>query len=140
MSAIFKLTPDNVTPLWGQIEALLRAPVNRMGTHEPDDVRKMAMTGAAQMWIQYDSPIVEAVVVTEFVQYPKGLYLRAWLAGGSRDYPFDNEGWIEALTQFGEVHRVKGLEIIGRMGWLRRIPGLAPEALLMRLHLEDKDK
>lgn len=132
MSGFFRLAPENITPIWDQIEKLLTPALAQSGTHSAEDVRQMCMAQQAHLWAQMDIPVVEAVIVTEFVRYPRGLFLRAWLAAADRDAPLDDEIATDALEKWRVMHGCIGFEIIGRMGWLRRVPGMQFEGVVMR--------
>ena len=74
---------------------------------------------------------VIAAPVTEFVDYPSGLYLRIWLCGSCPGTPMDNEMWLEAIDQYRSASGAIGFECIGRHGWLKRFP-LKVEGVVMR--------
>lgn len=132
MSVFVRLSTENITPNWPQIEELLKPALAIVDTHSPEDVRRMCMANAAQMWVQLDAPIIEAIVVTEFVHYPRGLFCRVWIASANRDNPLDMEQMLDTLEKWRVMHDIKGLEIVGRPGWLRRVPGLNVDGLVMR--------
>jgi hypothetical protein len=133
---IFKVWPENITGLWPQIEPLLAPALATSSTHEPEDVRRAMMSGKAQLWVQLgDDRLVEAIVTTEFVDYPAGVFVRVWSAGAHPDHRMDTEGFLPILTEWAHKNGCVGFEAIGRMGWLRRIPKARVEGLIMRVLL-----
>lgn len=129
-----RLAPENITPLWDQIVPLLSDPLVRAGTHDEEDVRLALLGGRAHLWIQW-SGVVDAAGVTEFVAYPKGLWLRIWLSGSKLGVKVDWVALDEIVSEFARANRCVGLEAIGRKGWLKRFPRLETVAAVMRLKL-----
>jgi hypothetical protein len=130
---ILKVWPENVTALWPQIEPLLIPALAVSSTHEPEDVRRAVMTGSAQLWVQMVDDVVEAVVTTEFVNYPLGVFVRVFTAGARPDHKMDTAGFLPILTEFAQRNGCVGFEAIGRHGWLRKIPNARVEGLVMRV-------
>lgn len=102
-------------------------------THTVEDVRRMLMAQTAHLWIQGGAPI-EAMAITEFAAYPQGVWLRVWL-GASRDdeTPYDTEAFVNATRQWYQYHHCRGFEVIGRQGWMKRVPGARAEGFVMRI-------
>jgi hypothetical protein len=131
LAEIVKVSLENITPLWPQLEPLIKSVVDPLGTHDAEDVRRSLMANLSHLWVQW-SDKVEACVVSEFVNYPKGLWLRLW-AGAARD---DTKGeWQEfraALTHWKKINGCVGMEIIGRMGWMRVFPDARLDGVIIR--------
>ena len=133
MSAIFRVTLDNIAGLWPQVEPLVAQGLRGAPTHDAEDVRKMLYTGSCQLWVQCDIPVVEAAVISEFVAYPKGVWFRVWIAAAKPDPGMDTDEFLEKLTSFARQNNCAGFEAIGRHGWARRIKEAKIEGLLMRV-------
>lgn len=131
-SVVMRIMPENVTPLWPQIEALLLPALALVSTHTSEDVRRSVMSMEAQLWAQMDGAIVEAAATTEFVRYPVGVYVRVWLAGAKRGVRFDDEQFFEMMDRWRERNGCVGFEAVGRVGWLRRFPKAFAESLILR--------
>lgn len=132
-NVVMRLAPENVAALWPQIAVLLRPALDLVSTHTANDVRRLILTMRVQLWVELDGVEVIAAVVTEFVDYPAGLFVRAWLAGAHTDRPMNTDAVLEALDEWREMNGAIGLEAIGRHGWLKRVPGARIEGLIMRL-------
>lgn len=130
--AILRVAPENVTPLWAQAEPLVTRALLGRPTHDAEDVRRMVMAQHCQLWAQWREPVLEALIVTEFAVYPKGVWVRVWLGGARRDTEMDDDGFLSAVMKWAEAHQCRGFEATGRHGWLRRFPAAAAEGLVMR--------
>lgn len=130
---VMRIMPENVTPLWPQLEVLFLPALRMVSTHTCEDVRRSVMTMEAQLWAQMSASTVEAAATTEFVRYPVGLFLRVWLAGSRKDCRFDDDQFFDIMNRFRLQHECIGFEAIGRHGWLRRVPRAQVEGLIMRL-------
>lgn len=51
MSTVFRVMPENVTPLWPELEAILKPAIVQQGTHTVDDVRRSIMAMRTQLWV-----------------------------------------------------------------------------------------
>lgn len=128
---VLRVAPDNITPLWPQVVPLLGKVLDRARTHDAEDVRRMLLVQTAQLWIQWNER-VEAAVVTEFVTYPKGLFVRLWLAGALPQITVEWVALEDMIGGWAKANHCAGLELVGRMGWLRRFPKAAFEGIVMR--------
>lgn len=131
-ATIFRVMPENVTPLWPQIERLLMPSLLLVSTHTADDIRRSIMSMKCQLWAQIEGETVEAVATTEFVDYPAGMYVRVWLAGAAKNARMAEDEFFRVLDIWRTGHGCIGFEAIGRHGWLRKFPGARAEGLIMR--------
>jgi hypothetical protein len=131
-SQIVRVSVDNVTPLWDQVGPLVEAALRGRVTHDAEDIRKILMAQACQLWVQWNDPLVDAMVVTEFAAYPKGVWVRVWMAAARPDAKMDDDGFLRIITQWADHHQCRGFEVTGRHGWLKRFPDAKAEGLLMR--------
>ena len=130
--AILRVMPENVTHLWPQLEQLFVDPIAQTDTHTLDDLRRMLMAMQSQLWVQLIEKRVVAAVVTEFVNYPKGLTLRVWLAGAIPERPMDKRAFVEVLDRWRLSNGCRDFELIGRHGWVRVFPWARVAGLMMR--------
>ena len=137
MSAVFRVAYDNIAPLWAQVAPLVELGLRGTPTHDVEDVRRSLYTSSCQLWAQCDIPVVEAIVVTEFVPYPRGLWLRTWLAAADPNGPgMDHAECFRVIGAWAREQLCRGVEAIGRHGWLRHYPTAHVEGLYMRISLE----
>ena len=134
LDTVFRVAVHNITPLWPQVEKLLEIPLAMRPTHNAEDVWKLLMAMQSQLWVQMPSPpIVEACVVTEFVAFPRGVWLRAWMAAANEDVRFDHWRFVEALKKFARDNGCRGISGDGRIGWLRKYPEAVFEGVSARI-------
>lgn len=133
MSAIFRVAPENVAALWSQLQPLIEKGLRGTPTHDAEDVRKCLYVPTCQLWGQFDIPTLEAIVISEFVSYPKGIWLRAWIAAALPEPGMETEEFLAKMTAFARDNKCAGFEAIGRHGWARRFPDAQVEGLLMRV-------
>ena len=128
---IMRVAVDNIMPLWSQIVPMIEGALNGSATHDVEDVRRMLMAQAAHLWVQWTDR-VEALLITEFVAYPKGLWLRIWLASAVQDVKLDHLSFYDMLCKWRDDNQCCGFEALGRPGWLRKFPEFRVQGLVMR--------
>jgi hypothetical protein len=114
---IIMVHPIHITPLWEQVKELIAPALLIAMTHSVEDVRKSLMAGNSQLWIQWRENKVEAAVVTEFKNYPQGLWFNFWLAGAIEKADIWWSKFLEILVDFAILNKCKGIEDCGRAGW-----------------------
>ena len=137
LDGVLRVMPENVTPLWPQLEALFQPALCMVSTHDPEDIRRSIMAMRSQLWVQMVCGQVVAAATTEFVDYPKGMFVRVWLVGAIPDRPMDLNAFCDTLNRWRHANKCIGFEAIGRHGWLKVFPGLRTEGLVMRWIVED---
>jgi len=132
LAPVMRVMPENITPLWPQLEPLLRAALTMVSTHTAEDVRRSLMAMRAQLWAQMNGNRLEAAATTEFVDYPVGMYVRVWHAGALKGCRMNTEAFFEVLDAWRMQNDCIGFEAIGRHGWARRFPEARIEGLILR--------
>lgn len=136
VQTVFRVSVDNVHLVWPQLEKLLALPLALRPTHNADDVYKMLLAQMVQLWVQLDGAKLEAFVITEFEVCPRGVWLRAWLAGADNEARFDSWRMEEAIVAWAKTNNCRGISAAGRLGWLRKFPAAKFEGALMRVTWE----
>jgi len=129
---IIQLLPQNIVALWPQIAPIIRPAVVLVSTHTVSDIYRAVVSMRAQVWASVHETKVLAAVISEFVDYPAGLFVRIWIAASLPEVPFDTAAFMEKLDEWRCASNAIGFEAVGRMGWLKRYPGLKCEGLIMR--------
>lgn len=132
VAQVMRVMPEHVTALWPQLMAVFAPALAMSSTHDAESVRRALLTGKAQLWAQIDGNAVQAAATTEFVDYPKGVFVRVWLAGALRDCKMNEGAFFDLMEAWRVMHGCIGFEAIGRHGWLRRFPDARVEGLVMR--------
>lgn len=131
---IAPLTILNVSGAWPEASALLEDAIEKSGTHDIESVRKIIMTGQALLWVVFENEI-KAAMVTEFLDRPKGLMFRVWLAGAKKDAEIDWDEVSGVVMEFARSSGCKMIELCGREGWERMFPWGNKEGIIMRKEL-----
>lgn len=132
LAGVLRVMPENVAPLWPQLQAMFKPALALVSTHTADDVRRAIMAMRAQLWVQMVNEVVVSAATTEFVDYPAGMFVRVWLAGAEPTRKMDMDAFVETLDRWRIGNGCVGFECIGRHGWLKVFPWLRVEGLLMR--------
>lgn len=120
-TVITMIYSSNIPQIWQEVMPLLEEAVAHSGTHAIEDIYKSLMGGKSQLWVQWSGK-VDAVVTTEFIDYPKGLWLRFWLAGALKGADILWQQFFDTLYDFAEKSKCVGIEDCGRTGWDKYIP------------------
>ena len=126
----------DVDTVWPQVLPFVeRALAAGDGGHAPEDVRRLCRGHDAQLWLGVGVGGLEMVAVTEIRVLPRRRIARIWLLAG-----LDARGWIDerlaAIEDWARTERCDAIELVGRKGWLRRLPaGWAHTQVVMRKDL-----
>lgn len=118
---ITMIYPANIEQAWLYLHPLLQPAVATSGTHDMEDVRKSLLGGQSQVWVQWKNSF-DAAVVTEFITYPKGVWLRFWLAGAKKGAEINWQKFFDTLVAFAKDNKCNGIEDCGRTGWSKYCP------------------
>jgi len=136
-ASVFRVTIENISGLWPQLEPLIKVELAGIPTHDADDVRRILLANRANLWVQWTDR-VEAMAITDFISYPKGMALRVWLGAARSDARFDREGFYRELERWARRNECRWMEGCGRVGWLKVFPGTKYAGMFMRVDV-DKD-
>ncbi len=106
---------DGLSP-WERAVPLLARAVARQDTHALEDVRAAVAAGRAQLWCGRDSALV-----TEIQRHPRRKVCRIWLAAGRLGELVDD--MLPAVEAWAAGRGCDGVEVVGRPGWARVLPG-----------------
>ena len=109
---------DKVASIWEEVYPLLeKAQVYAAGELDTQDYFDMIESGDMQLWIAEDDGGIFAMMLTEFVQYPRKKVMRIVSIGGR-----EMNRWMKyfpALEAAALSVGCTGFEVFGRKGWLR---------------------
>ena len=109
---------DKVASIWEEVYPLLeKAQVYTAGELDTQDFFDMIKNGDMQLWIAEDDGGIFAMMLTEFVKYPRMKVMRIVSIGGK-----EMNRWMKyfpALEAAALSVGCTGFEIFGRKGWLR---------------------
>jgi len=112
------VSADKVASIWEEVYPLIdKAQVYAAGELDTQDFFAMIENEDMQLWIAEDDNGIFAMMMTEFVQYPRKKVMRIVSIGGS-----EMNRWMKyfpALEAAALSVGCTGFEIFGRKGWLR---------------------
>jgi hypothetical protein len=117
--------------VWPLVEPLLRrATARTRGRVSTAALLERIESGAMQLWIRVP---VSAACLTEVIDYPHARWCRVvFLAGEDLAMCRSGIGLIEA---WAGAQGCAGVEIEGRAGWQRVLPGYARDSVILRKEL-----
>ena len=120
-SQISYVPPEDVGLIWKQIEPLLLKPLEIDGfAYMPKDIFDSILKKKMQLWISWNGKtnVVEAVIVTEIIDYPRLRSCRYFLAGGT-----NMKSWFNPMKEQIELWAIQNncqrIELVGRKGWVK---------------------
>lgn len=139
-SRILRVRTEDLPIVWFPVASLLSPLLQRLKTHDTEDVRRMIMGSQAHLWVQWSGNL-DCAVVTEFITYPKGVWLRIWLTVARQGALVDWPAFAPIMSDWALRHGCQDeIEMQGRPGWKRRYPGLKEVRVTMRLPIGKRDE
>jgi hypothetical protein len=128
-----------VAEVWPLVEPLLQKGIDRVATSRTTaEIRKNVDEGRWRLWaiLRRKQPLpILAAAATYTHQTNRGLVAVIDTIGG-----VDMADWFEpALARFEELARLHGvtrIEVEGRMGWARRLPGFTAKRIVLEKVIE----
>jgi hypothetical protein len=134
--------PHNVQAVWPLCAEMLRPAIDREGKYAAEDIRRLLLTGQAQLWVDWEGGKVLASLVTEFRVFPKGAWLNVWIMGAPKGEA-DIEAFQDSMFQFAEANGCVGVMLTGRKGWRGfhdRFKAAVKESTIYTCNLKDLKK
>lgn len=109
---------EELVKRWHEISVMIHRATIRTGCYEPIDLLMMATRGEVCIWLCMRSEVIDAVLVSQVINYPRRRILEMVAAGGG-----NMAGWRDIAVQTMDEHaRARGcahVACIGRPGWAR---------------------
>lgn len=118
---------DELDAAWTKISPLIETALARSGKFRSEDIRRSIAERKMQLWVAWSEPgaaadaEIEAVAVTEIVDYPLGRAVSIFLCTGR-----DRGRWLDHLVTIEAWAREAGcrrIESWSRPGWERVLKG-----------------
>jgi hypothetical protein len=129
----FPIMPSAVAVAWPHIEPLLAEFTEKTCLITPADVLKQATQGEVQLWAYHDGEF-RAVVATRIYTNAVGRVCQLYICIG-HDVSELLEGGYLQIERWARDIGCYAMEIVGRKGWLRALPGFAEKAVVMEKRL-----
>jgi len=125
--------PADVARIWPHVAHLIAGAMARGGMGRFEDVERDVLGNNAYLWLAIDGSAVLAAAVTK-VTAEQDHRLCTIVACGGDDW----RRWgalIEGLERYARAEGCKRIEICGRPGWLKRLPGYRLAKIVIRKEL-----
>ena len=119
------IQPEDVAYVWEDVSPMLARVIRHTeGELEPDDFLEPLTHGTMQLWMAVEKNTVEAVMVTQRIEYPQKTILRAIAMSGD---DFEKvRGFQDMIESFAIKTGCSALEMWGRKGWKKLLPDWKP--------------
>lgn len=124
------LNPVNIEALWPEIQEMIQPILTIEDTHDPEHIRDALLSGNAQIWVQW-SDHIDGLAITEFVTFPKCMWLRVWLGSARKGRKTNWFTIKDMIYRFAKAHGCVGVRIDGRAGWKRLFPEAQQHAVIL---------
>lgn len=137
---LVQLTGDVIDAAWPLIEPFLQKGIDRVATRwTTAEYREGAKDGHLHLWIVHESGEPRQILgvgIVQFYRTNKGLIAKVVGFGGKhlRRWYAPTLVTFEAMAK---EHGVYSIEIEGRLGWARSLPGFKPARVVMEKVLSD---
>lgn len=95
-----------------------------------DDVLDQARTADAQLWSYFDDGEFRGVLATRMHRTSMGLICNIWVCIGF-DVLEIVEGVMQEVETWARAHGCHAMEIVGRNGWEKKVPGFKRKAIVL---------
>lgn len=124
------IEPEAACQLWPTAAKLLeKTPEFSPGKFAVEDLLTSIEHNVAQLWLVNNEHEYTLAVVTQLIQYSRGMTLRILLTGG--------KDIREALSLLGDIEKWAiqqgciGVELAGRLGWIKLLEDYDTRAVLL---------
>lgn len=135
-SRIFTVKPEDVDAVRPWLEPFLAEFAQKTCLVAPEDVIRQAKQADCQLWSYHDGERFRGVVATRIHRTTLGHMCSLWVCIGldadelMEGVHHEIEGWARGLGCYA-------LEIVGRAGWLKKLPGYTRKAVVLEKRLQD---
>lgn len=134
MTALTGVRSDRIEALWPRVLPFVdRALGHAGGRYAAEDVLSALLKAQMQLWIAVGGDRIEAVLVTEIVDYPRQRRCNLFLGAGNA-----LEACLAHLPAIEAWARAQGCDAIeagGRPGWERVLPGFRRTQVMLEKEL-----
>ena len=135
---LYHVIPKALDAIWSEVVPILEESIKYAdGKYHIDDVYSFIMHGDMHLWIIFDNQAIRAVIVTEFVNFPrKKILLLSFIAGNKA------KDWlhlIDKFKDFAKLHECSAIEGNARTGWERVAKKVGFKKIHSTIQLDLKD-
>ena len=122
--------PAKAREYWPYVEPHVEKALE-YGWNQPEEVLELIANAQAQCWMAIDGEKVMGVWVTRVEQSERGRFCLVWLAAGEKVHE-----WLHLVTEkvepWAKENGCSEMQIVGRKGWVRRLPDYKWTAVVLR--------
>lgn len=131
----FTVKPQDVEAVRPWLEPFLKDFARITCLVSPEDVIAQAKAADCQIWSYHDGENFRGIVVTRIHTNTVGKVCSLWVAIG--DGPELIEGFHAEIEKWARGIGCYALEIVGRAGWQRKLPGYTRTAVVLEKRLQE---
>jgi hypothetical protein len=135
VTRFFTVKPEDVDAVRPWLEPFLVAFAEKTCLVTPDDVIEQAKSKDCQLWSYHDGEKFRGVVATRIHRTTIGLMCSLWVCIGL-DADELMEGVHNEIERWARDIGCYALEIVGREGWQRKLPGYTRKAIVLEKRLQ----
>lgn len=125
--------PGQTAEYWPYVSPLIEKALVH-GWNTPEEVYALIDESKAQCWLAIENNRVIGTWVTRIEQADIGRFCLVWLGGGEQ-----SNKWIPLIQEYTEPwakeNGCKEMQIVGRKGWVKRLPEYKWTAVVLRKEL-----
>jgi hypothetical protein len=133
-SRMFTVKPEDVEAVRPWLEPFLREFERKTFLVTPEDVIAQAKACDCQLWSYHDGERFRGVVATRIMPTSLGRLCSLWVCIGL-DADDLIEGVHDEIERWARMIGCYALEIVGRAGWQKKLPGYTRKAVVLEKRL-----
>lgn len=135
VSRFFTVKPEDIEAVRPWLQPFLEEFARKTCLVSPDEVIEQAKRCDCQLWSYHDGERFRGVVATRIHTNAVGKVCSLWVAIG--DGPELFEGFHTEIERWARGIGCYALEIVGRAGWQRKLPGYTQTGVVLEKRLQE---
>lgn len=135
LARFFTVKPQDVDAVRPWLEPFLQDFARVTCLVSPEDVIAQAKSADCQIWSYHDGERFRGIVVTRINTNAVGKVCSLWVAVGDGAELID--GFHAEIEKWARGIGCYALEIVGRAGWQRKLPGYTRTAVVLEKRLQE---
>jgi hypothetical protein len=132
--SLFTANSDTLETLWPYAERHIRKVVEQTMIRSVEDIYHDLANGEKQLWLCEQHGVVSGIVITEIYATQRGNICCIWAASGDVGVEMLSPLFTQ-IEQWARSVECVALEIKGRRGWKRVLPGFKETAICLEKDL-----
>lgn len=120
-----------IEQVWPFVEKEVQRLCDVDGLYDAEDIKKRLLEKEVQLWV-YAPKDLQALALTEIVQFPKAKICRVGAAGSKRD---DWHGYMAVIEAWAKQNGCTKMQITARKGWAKVLKSFRIPAFIFEKEL-----